>query len=173
MLSDNYIMIIIGVLCVVSNLVLYYYFNREMGLAKLQIESMNEIIELSHNKMQEQIQQQFSQPQPYHHHNVPQNYSEFPQNRQIIGDQEPVFINNTNIEENQINEENEETEIVTANSEPIETIEFIKNGNDVGEKIETINPEPKPKTRRGRKKKIQDTAPQKENIENIELSEEQ
>lgn len=166
MLSDNYIVIIIGVLCVVSILVLYYYFNREMGLAKLQIESMNEIIELSHNKMQEQIKQQFSQPQPYYH-NVPQNYSEFPQNQQIIGDQEPVFINTPNAEEN------EETEIVTANSEPIETIEFIKNGDDVGEKIETINPEPKPKTRRGRKKKTQDTTPQKENIENIELSEEQ
>ena len=170
MLSDNYIVIIIGVLCVVSILVLYYYFNREMGLAKLQIESMNEIIELSHNKMQEQIKQQFSQPQPQpYYHNVPQNYSEFPQNQQIIGDQEPVFINNPNAEEN---EETEENEIITANSEPIHTIEFIKNGDDVGENIEPINPEPKPKTRRGRKKKIQDTTPQKENIENNEPSEE-
>jgi len=145
-----------------------------MGLAKLQIESMNEIIELSHNKMQEQIQQHFiqHQPQPYHHEEISQNYSEFPQNQQIIGDQEPVFINNPHIEVNEMNEENEENEIVTANSEPIEAIEFIKNG-DVGEKIETIKPEPKPKTRRGRKKKIQDTTPQKENIENNELSEEQ
>ena len=168
MLSDNYIVIIIGVLCVVSILVLYYYFNREMGLAKLQIESMNEIIELSHNKMQEQIKQQFSQPQPYFH-NVPQNYSEFPQNQQIIGDQEPVFINNPNVEENEETEETEE--VVTANSEPIHTIEFIKNSN-AEEKGETINPEPKPKTRRGRKKKIQDTTLQKENIENNEPSEE-
>ena len=171
MLSDNYIVIIIGVLCVVSIVVLYYYFNREMGLAKLQIESMNEIIELSHNKMQEQIQQQFipQQPQlqPYQHEEISQNYSEFPQNQQIIVDQEPVFINN------EMNEETEENEIITAKSEPIHTIEFIKNGDDVGEKTETINPEPKPKTRRGRKKKTQDTTPQKENIENNEQPDEQ